>query len=69
MLDIPPHIEQVIIAKAEQQGISVQDFIVNLVMQETTPINPMIARAMANTNPSILGDGLTIQRELRNEWN
>lgn len=69
MLDISPHVEQMIIAKAEQQGMSVQDFIISLVMQETTPTNPMIARAMANKNPSILGDGLTIQRELRNEWN
>lgn len=71
MLELPPHIEQVLIERAEQQGISVaqmlaQDYAPKVA--ENTPQNPMLARAMANNNPSVLGNGLTIQRELRSEW-
>lgn len=71
MLELPPHIEQVLIERAEQQGISVAQMLVQDYapkVAESTLQNPMLARAMANNNPSVLGNGLTIQRELRSEW-
>ena len=66
-IKLPPHIEQAIIAKAQEQGLSVNELIAKWAMQENKP-NPMIVRAMANLAPSILGDGVAIKRELRNQW-
>ncbi|WLF84014.1 hypothetical protein [Moraxella sp. ZY210820] len=54
IIDLPPHIEQVIIAKAQAEQISVEDLITKWAKQETE-VNPMIARALANPNPSVLG--------------
>lgn len=69
----PPYVEQVLIQQAQAQGVSVAD----LVMQkfgltraepQQEEVNPMIARALANPNPAVLGDGVALQREWRDEW-
>lgn len=66
MIDLPSHIEQGIIAKAKAEHISVADLITKWAKQETA-VNPMIARVLVNLNPSVLGDGVELQREWRNE--
>lgn len=66
IIDVAPHIEQLIIAKAQAEQISVEDLIVKWAKQETE-VNPMIARALANPNPSVLEDGVELQREIRNK--
>lgn len=67
IIDLPPYIEQVIIAKAQAEQMSVEELITKWAKQETE-VNPMIARALANPNPSVLGNGVELQREWRNEW-
>lgn len=73
VIDLPPYVEQVLIQQAQAQGVSVAD----LVMQkfgltraepQQEEVNPMIARALANPNPEVLGDGVALQREWRDEW-
>lgn len=73
VIDLPPYVEQVLIQQAQAQGVSVAD----LVMQkfgltraepQQEEVNPMIARALANPNPAVLGDGVALQREWRDEW-
>lgn len=73
-LDLTPNELTFVEYESQKQGITVQEYFKNMLSQfmpkakQEKPLNPMIARAMANENPSILGNGLDIQRELRNEW-
>lgn len=75
VIDFPPYVEQVLIQQAQAQGVSVADLVMqkfgltrieNQVVSEE--VNPMIARALANPNPAVLGDGVALQREWRDEW-
>lgn len=65
ILDFPPHTEQLLIQTAQQQGLSIEELIAKLLEKSN---NSMINRALAIQNPNVLGDGLTIQKELRHEW-
>lgn len=57
--------------ESQKQGITIQEYFKNMLYElmpkakHEKPLNPMIARAMANENPSVLGNGLDIQRRLR----
>lgn len=69
IIDLPPHIEQVIIAKAQAEHISVADLITKWAKQETD-VNPMI-EAVMKLEPSAEMkkiDAVALQREWRNEW-
>lgn len=68
LIDLPPHIEQIIISQAQTQGVSVAELISQKF--ETTPQNPMIARALAlpKTNCFEGVDAVELQREWRDEW-
>lgn len=69
-LDLPAHIEQVIINQAKNQGISVADLIAEKFRQPEMPENPMIAAVMALEPSSHFqnADAVALQREWRDEW-
>lgn len=68
LIDLPPHIEQIIISQAQIQGISVAEFIIQKVANETP--NPMIEAVMALEPSQSFKevDAVALQRELRDEW-
>lgn len=68
LIDLPPHIEQIIIERANYQGISVAEFIIQKVIDETP--NSMIEAVMAlePSNNFKTVDAVALQRELRDEW-
>ncbi|UNU74230.1 hypothetical protein LU293_04875 [Moraxella nasovis] len=66
IIDLPPHIEQAIIAKAQQQGLSVNELLTKFAKE---PPRTLLIDTLNNMpNRSYLGDGLDIQRQLRHEW-
>lgn len=84
LLDIPPQTIQIIQAVANQQGQSVENYIIisayekalqQLAHKKTNQQNNQENKEMLLTDfvkalpkRSYLGDGLAIQQELRNEW-
>lgn len=68
-LDLPPHVEQVIISQAQAKGISVADLIVQTFSQPEMQ-NPMIAAVMAFEPSANFKnvDAVALQKEWRNEW-
>lgn len=70
IIDIPPHVEQVLIAKAESQKITVGELITRWATVEQKMVNPMVARALALPKSTSFDgiDAVELQREWRNEW-
>lgn len=68
LIDLPPHIEQIIISQAQIQGISVAEFIIQKVVDEKP--NSMIEAVMALEPSQSFKevDAVALQREWRNEW-
>lgn len=68
IIDLPPHIEQVIIRQAKAQGISVSELIANKFDDKAD--NPMIARALSLPKTTCFDgvDAIELQREWRDEW-
>lgn len=68
LIELPPHIEQIIISQAQIQGVSVAELISQKF--ETPTQNPMIEAVMAlepSDNFKNI-DAVALQRELRDEW-
>lgn len=66
MLDISPQIEQAIINQAQQQGVTINQLLADIFAPQQPQLLSDFIKAMPNR--SYLGDGLAIQKELRNEW-
>lgn len=74
-LDLPPQTQQVIEQIAQKNGQSIQDFITISAYEKALqalvkPKDDMLLIDFINTLPNRtnIGDGLSIQKELRNEW-
>lgn len=68
ILDIPNHIEQNIVQMAKNQGITVSELIIQWLNQAQNQPTLLTDFVQNLPNRTHLGDGLAIQKELRNEW-
>ena len=71
ILDFPPNIEQIIIAKAQEQGVSAEQWIVNTV--KSALIKPqdesqLVTDFVKGKRLTSFGDPLAFQKAVRDEW-
>lgn len=68
-LDLPPQIEQHIIERAEQKSLTVNELILQWANQDKQN-NSILLTDFVKTLPnrSHIGNGLAIQKALRDEW-
>lgn len=65
-LELAPEVEKLLIKTAEQQGITVNQLVSDWTMKQSSPLVLDFIQSLPNR--SYLGDPLTIQREIRDEW-
>lgn len=70
IIDLPVHIENLIIAQAKSKQISVSDLIGNWAKQEQYQSNPMIEAVMSLPKSDSFDDYdmVALQRQWRDEW-
>lgn len=64
-LDLSPHEQSKLETQSQQMGVSIEQYIKNVLFPQPQTIADFV-KAMPNR--SYLGDGLAIQKEIRNEW-
>lgn len=69
ILDLPPNIEQIIITHAQEQGVSAEEWITNIINTHTKSMT--VAEYFLQTKPLASFkdiDPLTYQKAVRDEW-
>lgn len=68
-LDLPPQIEQHIIQRAKQESLTVNELILQWATQDKQNHSMLLTDFIKTLpNRSHIGDGLAIQKALRDEW-
>ncbi len=69
ILDLPPNIEQIIIARAQEQGVSAEEWITKIVSMHTKSMTVAEYFAQAKPLTSFKNiDPLEYQKAVRDEW-
>lgn len=69
ILDLPPNIEQIIIARAQAQGVSAEEWITKIISTHTESVTVADYFAQAKPLASFKDiDPLAYQKDVRDEW-